>query len=95
MNFDGLSDVGDIEITNQESTSIDISLLKPNPYQPRLKENEIEKLAKSIETYGQLQPIVVNQDNVIVGGHRRYYAHLHLKKEFIKCTRIHTNTNEL
>lgn len=95
MNFDDLANVKNIEITSTESTQIEIKLLKTNPYQPRLKDNDIETLAKSIQQHGQLQPIVINQDNVIIGGHRRYYAHIHLNKESIKCTRVHTSDTEL
>lgn len=95
MNFNDLHNVEDIEITDNESTQIDITLLKPNPYQPRLKDTDIQTLAQSIKDHGQLQPIAINQDNIIIGGHRRYYAHLHIKRETIKCTRIHTTNSEL
>ena len=95
MSFDALDDVEDIEIIDNESTQIDISLLKTNPYQPRLQDTDIQTLAQSILDHGQLQPIVINQDNIIIGGHRRYFAHLHLNKETIKCTKVHTSNTEL
>lgn len=36
--------------------------------------NDIDKLAASIEEVGQIDPIVVNNDFVIISGVRRYYA---------------------
>ena len=56
---------------------IDINLLNPAPYNPRLdlKPNDSEyiKLKKSIQEFGCVEPIVVNKrNNVIVGGHQRY-----------------------
>jgi len=95
MTFAGLESVPNIEITSTEATQIDISLLKTNPYQPRLQDTDIETLAQSILDHGQLQPIVINQDNIIIGGHRRYFAHLHLNKQTIKCTKVHTSSTEL
>ena len=40
---------------------LDISLIRPNPYQPRkiFSDKELEELAMSIEQQGLLQPIVV------------------------------------
>jgi ParB-like chromosome segregation protein Spo0J len=56
---------------------IDISLLNPAPYNPRLDlkptDSEYIKLKKSIQEFGCVEPIVVNKrNNVIVGGHQRY-----------------------
>jgi len=96
MNYDSLDTVEDIEIpSSEESTTIDTSLLSPNPYQPRLRDTDIDDLAQSILQHGQLQPIIINQKNIIVGGHRRFYAHKHLNKTMIKYTRIETTIEEL
>lgn len=56
---------------------IDISLLNPATYNPRLDlkptDSEYIKLKKSIQEFGCVEPIVVNKrNNVIVGGHQRY-----------------------
>lgn len=49
--------------------------LKPAAYNPRkaLKpgDEEYEKLAASIEKHGYIDPIVVNEDGTIIGGHQR------------------------
>lgn len=52
-----------------------LSELKPAAYNPRkaLKpgDPEYEKLAASIETHGYIDPIVINEDGTIIGGHQR------------------------
>ena len=96
MDFSALEKVELVEIVNpNETNEIELSLLTPNPYQPRLKDTDITELALSIESDGQLQPIIINQDNVIVGGHRRYYACLSLGKTTIKYTRVKTTIQQL
>ncbi len=96
MDFSALENVEIIEIVNpNETNEIELSKLTPNPYQPRLKDTEVTELASSIQENGQLQPIIINQDNVIVGGHRRYYACLSLGKPTIKYTRVKTTVQQL
>jgi ParB family chromosome partitioning protein len=96
MDFSALGNVENIEIINpNETNEITLSKLTPNPYQPRLKDTEVTELALSIQEHGQLQPIIINQDNVIVGGHRRYYACLSLGKTTIKYTRVKTTVQQL
>lgn len=56
---------------------IDINLLNPAPYNPRLDlkptDPEYIKLKNSIQEFGYVEPIVINKrNNVIIGGHQRY-----------------------
>lgn len=96
MNFSALGNVELTEIINpNETNEIELSTLAPNPYQPRLKDTDVTELALSIKENEQLQPIIINQDNVIVGGHRRYYACLSLGKTTIKYTRVKTTIQQL
>lgn len=57
---------------------VKISVVKSNPNNPRIiKDNKFKKLVQSIEDFPemlQLRPIVVNKDNVILGGNMRYKA---------------------
>ena len=58
---------------------IDISLLEPNPEQPRLHfdEQALQELADSIKQHGILQPLVVTPNNdkyYIIAGERRWRA---------------------
>ncbi|HCT1679022.1 TPA: ParB/RepB/Spo0J family partition protein [Staphylococcus aureus] len=64
---------------NEQIKQIDISDIKPNPYQPRktFDENHLNDLADSIKQYGILQPIVLRktvQGYYIVVGERRFRA---------------------
>lgn len=46
--------------------------LKPNPKNPRRMSKQMaEQLTKSLDKFGQCEPIVINQDNTIIGGHQR------------------------
>lgn len=54
---------------------IDINSIKPYKNNPReISEEAIEKVANSIKNFGNNQPIVIDQDNVIVVGHTRWKA---------------------
>lgn len=58
-----------------QSKKINISDLKPAKYNPRKKvDGEFKsQLLKSIEKFNIADPIVINADNTIIGGHQRYY----------------------
>lgn len=63
----------------KEIKSVDIDLIEPNPYQPRLhfSEEELMDLAQSIRENGLIQPITVREkDGIyqIIAGERRYRA---------------------
>jgi hypothetical protein len=58
---------------------IKLSSIKPNPDNPRLiKDEKFYKLVSSLETFGEkmmpLRPIVVDEDNIILGGNMRFKA---------------------
>lgn len=59
-----------------EFKSINISELKPAEYNPRLDlkpgDKEFEKIRKSIEEFGYVDPVIINKDGTIIGGHQRY-----------------------
>ncbi len=52
-----------------------IADLRPADYNPRRKlqpgDPEYEKIARSIEDFGYCDPIIVNRDGTIIGGHQR------------------------
>lgn len=82
-----------------------------HPYEnnPRINDGAVDAVARSIESYGFRQPIVVDSDGVIICGHTRFKAALQLgleevpvhvatdlSPEQIKAYRIADNkTNEL
>jgi DNA modification methylase len=57
---------------------VKLSEIKPNPKNPRLiKDEKFKKLVKSIKDFPQmleLRPIVVDENNVILGGNMRFKA---------------------
>lgn len=53
---------------------MDIGAVKPYEKNPRDNSRSIDKVAKSIQEFGFLQPIVCDADGVILAGHTRYAA---------------------
>ena len=62
---------------------MELSKLKPNPNNPRvIKDANFQKLCKSIQEFPKmmaLRPIVVDADNMVLGGNMRLKALQHLK----------------
>ena len=54
---------------------VQIELLKPAEYNPRKalkpKDKEYQKIKNSIEEFGYVDPIIVNKDYTVIGGHQR------------------------
>lgn len=74
---------------------LDISLLLPNPYQPRFDE-EVEELKASIAQSGLITPIaaaLIKGRYIVVGGHRRLKACRELGHKTIKCNLLE-NVND-
>lgn len=57
---------------------IKISSIKPNPNNPRvIKDDKFKKLVKSIQDFPkmmELRPMVINKDNIVLGGNMRLKA---------------------
>ncbi len=68
---------------------IDIDKIKPYEKNPRKNQNG-EKIAKSLEKYGWRQPIVVDKDYVVIVGHTRLMGAEHLK---MKQVPVHVATD--
>lgn len=69
---------------------VDISRIKPNPYQPRVNfdEDAIKELSESIKRHGLIQPIIVFQKDdeyVLIAGERRFRATQLLGSKTIKA----------
>jgi len=54
--------------------NVDIESLIPNPRNPRQIESSVGPVAKSIEEFGFLVPMVINEKNVVLSGHARLAA---------------------
>ncbi|MDD3775160.1 MAG: ParB/RepB/Spo0J family partition protein [Sulfurovaceae bacterium] len=78
-NFDSIDSLA-LDDVKAKVEDIDVTLVVPNPYQPRkyFDENALKELSDSIKQHGLLQPIVViKKDNgyLLVAGERRLRAH--------------------
>jgi len=58
---------------------LSIDSVKPYPQNPRKNKASVTKVADSIKEYGFRQPIVVDEDMVILAGHTRHQAAKRLK----------------
>ena len=58
-----------------------LSDIKPYPNNPRINDDAVAAVAKSIREFGFRQPIVVDTESVIICGHTRYKAALQLGLE--------------
>lgn len=84
--------------------TIKLSTIKPNPDNPRLiKDEKFHKLVKSLESFGEkmmpLRPIVVDENNIILGGNMRFKALKELKytevpEDWIKSTQDMTEAEK-
>jgi len=65
---------------------IKIKDLKMAEYNPRVMNViELEKLKNSIKEFGMVEPIVVNKDLTVIGGHQRIKALKMLKYDEVPC----------
>lgn len=79
-------------MTNQPTMEIkELSLkeLKPAAYNPRKKlkkgDKEYEKIKQSLLKFGYVDPIIVNKDMTVIGGHQRLTVLKDLDYETAKC----------
>lgn len=73
-----------------EIVELEVDKIHPNPYQPRknFDEESLKELAKSLEEDGQIQPIVVYEDDgkyFLIAGERRLRASKIAKRDNIKA----------
>ena len=66
-----------------------VSVLKPAEYNPRKKlkpgDKEYEKIKNSIDEFGFADPLVVNADMTIIGGHQRLTVAINLGYTEVPC----------
>ncbi len=91
---------GGVEERNNTVTEVDIVKIKANPFQPRkfFDPIQMKELAKSIEEYGVIQPIIVRKNNdyyELVAGERRLRASQSIGMEKIPAIIKEYNNNEL
>ena len=73
---------------------LEIEKVRPYVMNSRRNDDTIKVVADSIEAYGFQQPIVIDDDNVIVAGHARWKAARHLKMEKVPVVRFKGSQQE-
>lgn len=72
-----------------EWRTIPVGELKPAAYNPRKKlkagDKEYEKIKNSIQEFGYVEPIIVNYDMTIIGGHQRLTVMKDLGYTEVQC----------
>ena len=69
--------------------------LNPATYNPRkISPEALAGLRKSIETFGYIEPIIINHDNTIIGGHQRFRALQDLGINECQVVRLNLNKTE-
>jgi DNA modification methylase len=67
--------------------------LKPASYNPRKKlkagDSEYEKIKNSIQEFGYVEPIIVNYDMTVIGGHQRITVLKDLGYTEVDCVMVH------
>jgi DNA modification methylase len=76
-------------VKTAELKMLPVSVLKPAEYNPRKKlkpgDKEYEKIKNSIEEFGFADPLVVNADMTIIGGHQRLTVAMALGLTEVPC----------
>lgn len=72
----------------------DINKVKPYDKNPRNNDDAVEATANSIKEFGWQQPIVVDNDGVVIVGHTRLKAAKKLKLEQVPVTVADNLTDE-
>ena len=63
----------------EKDKNMKLSQIKPNPNNPRLvKDDKFSKLVESLKSFGEkmmpLRPMVIDENNILLGGNMRYKA---------------------
>ena len=74
---------------------IEISKLKPATYNPRqINKKQYSDLKKSIEKFDLVDPIIVNKDYTVIGGHQRLKICKELKYKDVDCVILDLSKEE-
>ena len=68
---------------------VDIEEIKESNYNSRIHSDaQVEKIANSIEEFGFVNPIIIDEGNEIIAGHGRYTAARYLKLKEVPTIRL-------
>lgn len=73
--------------------TLSVDALRPATYNPRKKlkagDKEYEKIKNSILEFGYVEPIIVNYDMTVIGGHQRLTVLKDLGYTEVQCVEVH------
>ena len=73
--------------------NLSVEALRPAAYNPRKKlkpgDKEYEKIKNSIQEFGYVEPIIVNYDMTVIGGHQRLTVLKDLGYTEVQCVEVH------
>lgn len=76
-----------------EWKTLSVDALRPAEYNPRKKlkagDKEYEKIKNSILEFGYVEPIIVNYDMTVIGGHQRLTVLKDLGYTEVQCVEVH------
>lgn len=79
--------------SDMEWKVLSVGQLKPAAYNPRKQlkpgDKEYEKIKNSIQEFGYVEPIIVNYDMTVIGGHQRLNVLKDLGYEEVQCVVVH------
>lgn len=82
-----------MKTSDMEWKTLPIGQLKPAAYNPRKQlkpgDKEYEKIKNSIKEFGYVEPIIVNYDMTVIGGHQRLNVLKDLGYEEVQCVVVH------
>ena len=74
---------------------VKIAELNPAEYNPRrMTSKQYEDLKNSLEKFGSVDPIIINSDNTVVGGHQRLRIIRELGAEFVPVVRVNLSKED-
>jgi ParB-like chromosome segregation protein Spo0J len=76
-------------------TLVNINSLNPAEYNPRqISNKQYEDLKASIDKFGLVDPIIINSDNTVIGGHQRLKVLRELGSEKIPTVRVNLSKED-
>ncbi len=66
-------------------TEVSIESVKPYNKNPRINDDAVQVVKKSLKEFGFQQPLVLDQDNVVIVGHTRLLAAIELGLKKVPC----------
>lgn len=81
-------------MASKEYITLDLSEIKPYPNNPRINSDAVNDVIASIQQCHYIDPIEVDENNIILSGHTRYKALKQLKYKQCDCLRVTGLTEE-